>query len=711
MYANPGLTAKPGRANEKVPPLSVSSHNSRNTSQSYQQLLKEAREQYFKTVPPFAFAKRWLKDGHRYEAVLASPEGQHPRLPALMTRKALVAVKWNTEFYFWTLEAEFERWIVALVNPIFTEPDHQIAIPYNRWLGVGQGVNGFSDHPVAFLAPTDTNELSYPEFSSTRAARPASTTMTEHSALLGPAIRSSVAKSLQQDFVLPQSVMSDRLALNTSTEPKGPKRRFNQNHTFENSIRKKYKALHALGRTVDDIVQQDREWYRNLSIVKPPFVTRKDTLATAKKVPHFTAFLADAEGQCTPEQIQVYGRDYTPAFLYWVANIAGGERIVIKSIDTQGGIYLRLWLGHYYGTQEAVVAYGSYNTNSSGLPFGSTHAKIKPLVTDGPRPLTASAHEDHPISQETASALGSDSEGETFVSAHDSVIQKRDPSMGSRALVQNPREQLALPHTLRSSNPNKSAFTLPLIPLMTTSGTGSDRFCTVSGDQTDTAQKQILGAGRGSPRAAVANRQTHWQQLREKTTREETSKQPRAIDVTDERNAYGDDTPADATQPDVREVDAVGNIESQIAATTASTSASTSPLPDQTGLQPPASHHSASKRGEVSATTTESPGTETLDSNPVESTQQHSLTLQPPTTSSMNSGVQAPTPTPASVPARPPAPPPQHSHAKKAEMERRKRQLRRELVLLELADIEDDERSLEQGSVLGAIKASSHEKP
>ncbi|KAL8810638.1 MAG: hypothetical protein Q9223_007716, partial [Gallowayella weberi] len=481
--------------------------------------------------------------------------------------------------------------------------------------------------------------------------------------------------------------------------PASRKRRCDHKHTLEDAIGKKHKALDALSRTVEEILRQDGAWYRNLSIKKPPFVTRKDTLATAKKAPQFTAFLADAEGQCTQQQVQVYGHDYSPAFLYWVTNIAGGERIVIKSVDTQGGIFLRLWLGHDYGTQEAIVAYGSYTTNASDSPLGSVQAKITPsrrsqsstskseAATLEPRPLMASAHDDHPIS------LSSDSEPETFVSAQGSAIQERTPSGGARALVQNRQEQTALPNIPRSSNPDKSAFILPLTPTTTTGSTGSDHFHPVSEDETNSAQEDILGPRGASSRAATADRPTHWQHLREKLTHEGIFKQSCAIDPPDNRNA-DDEIPADTTQTDVTEVGAVGKIGSQVAATTTNSPASTSPLPAQTDLQPPASHQSPpGKRGETAATTTEHPEIETDDSNPVESAQQHSLTLHAPTPSSTDPNIQAPAPTPR----------PHHTQAKKGEMERRKRQLRRELALLELADIEEDEKQLEQLGFVGSI--------
>ncbi|KAL8799341.1 MAG: hypothetical protein Q9200_007561, partial [Gallowayella weberi] len=612
--------------NEKVPSPSTTSHHSKNrtiVALSYGQLIQQARQQYVNTVPPFTFEGRWLKDGHLYEVVLASPSGQHPHLAALMTRKVLLAVGWNTKLCFWTLEAGCERWIVALVNPIFTEPDNNIRIPYNRWLGVGQGVDGFSDHPVAFLAPTNMNNRSYLENSNRATKQVRQQRRIRHS--LGqlfdiespnPVIRTSFFHNLWP-------------ALDTSPEPASRKRRCDHNHTLEDAIGKKHKALDALSRTVEEILRQDGAWYRNLSIKKPPFVTRKDTLATAKKAPQFTAFLADAEGQCTQQQVQVYGHDYSPAFLYWVTNIAGGERIVIKSVDTQGGIFLRLWLGHDYG-------------------------------------------KDHTF-------LSSDSEPETFVSAQGSAIQERTPSGGARALVQNRQEQTALPNIPRSSNPDKSAFILPLTPTTTTGSTGSDHFHPVSEDETNSAQEDILGPRGASSRAATADRPTHWQHLREKLTHEGIFKQSCAIDPPDNRNA-DDEIPADTQQTDVTEVGAVGKIGSQVAATTTNSPASTSPLPAQTDLQPPASHQSPpGKRGETAATTTEHPEIETDDSNPVESAQQHSLTLHAPTPSSTDPNIQAPAPTPR----------PHHTQAKKGEME-------------ELADIEEDEKQLEQLGFVGS---------
>lgn len=356
---------------------------------SYERLLQEAREHYPNTAPPFTFPTARIRKGHRYLVWLAGTNGALTERNESTQLYALSPVEWDQDHCFWTIDVGAEQWIVAALDPrvpLHGKPQRYWPIPYRRWVGAGMSENGFSVSHVAYWSTAKPTMLSRPE---------ASTVAADTTSIQGvPAVNSNPAilypyapsapiseqdPSYNGDARRPQPILGSP----TTNRKKRPR-------LSDGGARaKKIKASDDPVRTVAEIIQRDRAWYGRLGTQKPPFVTRKNSRADVSR---FTAFEAhDGTEGNVARRIQVRGRDYSPAYRYWVAKFDGHEQIVIRRPDHEAGFCLRAWGGHECGMGDTVVAYGRPRTRDLGAlpdaappraasPSGKQHTTLAPKV-------------------------------------------------------------------------------------------------------------------------------------------------------------------------------------------------------------------------------------------------------------------------------------------------------------------------------------------
>ncbi|KAL8675462.1 MAG: hypothetical protein Q9168_000163 [Polycauliona sp. 1 TL-2023] len=125
---------------------------------SYQQMIQQARRDYAESLPPFILSK--ADPGARREIILANDSGEFPIHPSSF--EVIRARRWDYtgRHCFWTLDYGGRRLILAPRGG----GGRSAGCRYLRWLGKGQGIDGFSERAHAYSMPTAKILALYPQF-------------------------------------------------------------------------------------------------------------------------------------------------------------------------------------------------------------------------------------------------------------------------------------------------------------------------------------------------------------------------------------------------------------------------------------------------------------------------------------------------------------------------------------------------------------------
>ncbi|KAL8841198.1 MAG: hypothetical protein Q9170_001052 [Blastenia crenularia] len=109
--------------------------------ESHEKLIEDARRHYGSAPPKFTNEYRRTRACREKEVILPAVDGQRPTTKD-QKLGIVTSQQYNDNYFFWTLNINGQNAIVKAVAP-----GNNV---YVRWLGIGQGREGFAENPVAF---------------------------------------------------------------------------------------------------------------------------------------------------------------------------------------------------------------------------------------------------------------------------------------------------------------------------------------------------------------------------------------------------------------------------------------------------------------------------------------------------------------------------------------------------------------------------------